>query len=309
MIFKIYLFGKRKIVSIFYKISSYIEKKLEYKNTNDFIKKYRENTQIYDIFTYNGEKDILDIRLNILSNHVDKFIIVEAPTTFSGKVKPLYFKEHKKYFEKFLDKIIYFVIDDYPNDKALCELADKSPNVPKNGPEHWKREFYQKESIKKALLGLNDNDFCFIGDVDEIWNPEINIDYSKNYIYKFKQIVYAYFINNKSNEIWSGTMGTKYKNIKEKCLNHLRTKGLTQYYYVSNGGWHFTSMGGIEELRRKINDSYTSESYNTDRVQKNLEKDFGNRDYLGRKFIFTIDEKNLPTYLKENKEKYKHLFK
>jgi glycosyltransferase involved in cell wall biosynthesis len=69
-------------------------------------------------------------------------------------------------------------------------------------------------------------------------------------------------------------------------------------------------MGGIEEVRRKLNDSYTDESYNTKGVQNNLEKRFGNKDYLGRsQFKFSIDETELPRFIIENKEKYKKLLK
>ena len=273
------------------------------------ITKYRKKIKIYDIFTYNGEADILEIRLNILKDSVDQFIIVEAPTTFSGLKKPLYFKEQKERFSPFLKKIKYFVINDYPNDSDICKLADSSSNVPKNGPEHWRREFYQKESIKKVLTHLQDEDMCFIGDVDEIWNPEVLIDYTKNDIFKLRQKVYSYYLNNRSSESWAGTMVTKYKNIKSNCLNHLRTASKTKYAYVRNGGWHFTSIGGIAEVRRKLNDSYTKDSYNTDEVQKKLEERFGKKDYMGRNFKFWINESDLPKYILENKEKYKKLFK
>ncbi|MEK6883085.1 MAG: DUF3431 domain-containing protein, partial [Nanoarchaeota archaeon] len=109
----------------------------EQKNKQELLE-YRKKIKIYDIFTYNGEADILEIRLNILKDSVDQFIIVEAPTTFSGLKKPLYFEEQKERFAPFLDKIKYFVIDDYPNDKEILKLADESSNVPKNGPEHWR---------------------------------------------------------------------------------------------------------------------------------------------------------------------------
>lgn len=298
-----------KVRYTYYNTLSTINTFLQSKSNIDRIIKYKENIKIYDIFTYNGERDILDIRLNILHNHVDQFIIVEAPTTFSGLSKPLYFNEQKEYFAKFSEKIKYFVINDYPNDKDICELAENNSNVPKGGPEHWRREFYQKESIKKALVDLNDNDICFIGDVDEIWNPEVIIDYSKNNVFKLRQVVYSYFLNNRSSEPWAGTLVTKYKNIKNNCLNDLRTKSKTVYNYINNGGWHFTSIGGLDEVRRKLKDSYTSESYNTKEVQNNLEKRFGEKDYMGRKFKFWIDESDLPKYLIENKYKYKNLFK
>lgn len=294
----IYYLSTSKIINIFTK-----------RNDAHFIKEYRKNIKIYDIFTYNGEADILEIRFNILYPHVDKFIIIESPTTFSGDKKNLYFEKQKGRFTKFNDKIIYFITDDYPNDIEICKLADKSPNVPKNGPEHWRREFYQKESIKKALTHLKDDDICFIGDVDEIWNPGILIDYTLDHIFKLKQLMYVYYLNNLSSEEWAGTIVTKYKNIKNNCLNHLRTRGNIRHFYLDNGGWHFSNMGGIDEIRRKLRDSYTKESYNTKETQNNLESRFGKKDYLGRNFKFTINESRLPNYLVENKEEYKNLFK
>lgn len=273
------------------------------------IRAQRETIKVYDIFTYNGEADILELRLNILNNAVDQFIIVEAPTTFSGLKKPLYFEAQKERFAQFTDKIKYFVVDEYPTDAAICALADASSNVPTGGPEHWRREFYQKESIKKALVGIADDDFCFVGDVDEIWNPLVQIDWRKDDVFKLKQELYVYFLNNKSNQSWIGTIATKYKNIKNACLNHLRTKGKTVYTYVDDGGWHFTNMGGIEEIRRKLNDTYTEESYNTKEVQDNLEKRFGAVDYVGRKDIYRVDESTLPHYIVEHKELYNTLLK
>ena len=69
-------------------------------------------------------------------------------------------------------------------------------------------------------------------------------------------------------------------------------------------------MGGIEEVRRKLNDSYTKESYNSNDVQSKLSERFGKKDYIGRsKFKFWIDESDLPKYILSNKEKYKNLFK
>lgn len=273
------------------------------------LEKYRKNIKIYDIFTYNGEVDILKLRLNILYDHVDQFVIVEAPTTFSGLSKPLYFEQQKERFEKFKDKIKYFVIDDYPNDPEILEMIKNSPNVPKDGPEHWRREFFQKESVKKALTDLQDEDFCFVGDVDEIWNPDTLIDYTFDGILKLEQEMYVYYLNNHTNEPWAGTIATKYKNIKRNSLNSLRNKSLTKYVYIKNAGWHFTNMGGLEEVRRKLRDSYTEESYNTKDIQENLDQRFGKEDYIGRRYAYSIDESKLPKYVLENKEKYKNLLK
>ena len=50
-------------------------------------------------------------------------------------------------------------------------------------------------------------------------------------------------------------------------------------------------MGGLKEVKRKLNDSYTTESYNTYETQAQLP--YRHRlgiDYLGRNFQFKRDE-------------------
>lgn len=261
---------------------------------------YKITILIYDIFTFNGEYDLLEIRLNMLSPYVDKFVIVEAPTTFSGKSKPLYYELQKERYSKWHDKIIYFVIDENYSEEEIKE-AEESPNTV--GAAHWKHEFLQKESIKKALVGLNDDDICLIGDVDEIWTPAA-LEIKE--VFKLRLEVYSYFLNYKSSEKFFGTLVAPYKVIKENCLNHLRSRtiGTSDTY-----GWHFTSMGGLDEVRRKLEDSYTSESYYTNEVRDKLAERFGNADYIGRGFSFVIDESTLPQWLLDNKATYAHLFK
>lgn len=260
----------------------------------------------YSVFTYNGEMKLLQLHLGVLNKYVDRFIIVEANKTFSGNEKPLYFFQHQQFVKKYWNKIDYYVMDDW-DDTDLWEQAINSPNT--KGAKHWKREFYVKESIHKALKKFNvqDTDILFIGDVDEIIDPEAH--YESDTPIKAKLRVYAYWLNNVSNEEFYGTLICEYKDIKDKCLNHIRsdTKLYSKGDYL---GWHFTSMGGLEEVRRKLNDSYTTESYNTYETQRLLLGRLKNQeDYLGRNFQFTLDEADWPVYLRKNRDKFKYLIK
>ena len=47
-------------------------------------------TKIYDCFNFFNELDILELRLNILYDYVDYFVIVESSVTHSGQPKPFY---------------------------------------------------------------------------------------------------------------------------------------------------------------------------------------------------------------------------
>lgn len=260
--------------------------------------------KVYDCFTYNGERDILKLHLNILAPYVDRFIIVEANQTFTGHPKELHFFREQRYFKQFWGKIDYFVVNNW-EDETLWEKARTSPNT--KGAFHWQREFYIKENIHKALRssGVQDNDMVFIGDVDEIIDPAAL--YESDSPIKARLKVYQYYLNNESSEEFWGTLIAQYGQIKDSCLNHLRSDP-TLYSKGDPIGWHFTSQGGFKELQRKLDDSYTAETYNSPIIQAALKQNYENRlDFLGRNFTFKITEDSWPSYLKEHKKEYKHL--
>ena len=145
----------------------------------------------------------------------------------------------------------------------------------------------------------------FIGDCDEIWDASA---FMADLPAKLKLKVYSYYLNNSSSEDFWGTLVATGKQVKESCLNHLRNDHYLKT--LEEHGWHFTSIGGLEKVRQKLTDSYTKDSYANDWVMNNLEQNIlDNKDFLGRDFTYKIDESQWPEYLKNNKDKYKHLLK
>jgi beta-1,4-mannosyl-glycoprotein beta-1,4-N-acetylglucosaminyltransferase len=287
--------------------------------------------RVFDVFTFFNELDLLELRLEMLDPYVDQFVLIECVETFSGKQKPLYFQDNKERFSKYLHKIYHHVTYDPPKsfedlqqriitarpetDKGIKDLwiqALTTSNVPKS-EVHWLKEFYQKEMIRFAIENANaeDDDLIFVTDLDEIWNPELDYTQIENdKIYKLRQLAYSGHINVRSSEDWAGTLLTRYRNIDGACLNHLRTPSKTKYEYIDNGGWHFTFMGGPDQIKLKL-ESYGHQEYNNDSVKDRV-KDLldNNQDVLGRThFNFWIDESQLPKYLLGKREKYKQFFK
>ncbi len=324
----------------------------EYKNTVSFVRKpldsygekkrqktwlsqiqiaeYRKTIKVYDVFNFFNELEVLDIRLHVLNDHVDYFVLVESTLTHSGLPKELYYEKNKHLFKEFEHKIIHYVIDtplkDFEDaeqrllnpvlpalERNILEMALSSDGIGP-GETSFLRDYYEKESVKKALLNLNDNDFCFVSDLDEIWNPDEVIDYSKDDLYKFRQTPYMYFLNNRSNEDWTGwtgTIATKYKNIKNACLNDLRTfrKSKNKYTIIRNGGWHFTFQGGAQRIKTKI-ESYSHQEINNSETKDSIFDTVSkNKDVRGKGIRFWIDENDLPPYILENKEKFKELLR
>lgn len=284
--------------------------------------------KVNDVFIFYNELDLLEIRLNILNDSVDFFFIVESTKTFTGNPKILYYEENKERFKKFHHKIKHYVVTDCPDsfeevvnrlstetdelNKKILEDCLSTNQIPKdNSQVQWLREFYQKECMKKALGNseISDEDICYISDLDEIWNPEAKKYPSGEEIYKFNQIVYSMFLNLRSSESWSGTYCGKYSHIKKSTLNHLDNPGITDCKFVDNGGWHFTFQGGIDMILNKI-ENYGHQEVNNQWIKSNIPEKFqGGTDILNRNYQYYIDDKELPEFLKMNKEKYLRYFK
>ena len=58
--------------------------------------------RLFDCFTFFNELDPLELRLRELDALVHRFVLVEAPQTFTGRPKPLHFKLNRDRFEPFL---------------------------------------------------------------------------------------------------------------------------------------------------------------------------------------------------------------
>ena len=96
--------------------------------------------KLFDCFMYFDEDLVLDLRLNILNEQVDTFVIAEATKDHTGKEKKLNFNIDN--FTKFKDKIIYIIVEDLP-------LNIKS--YKKNWPVHHLRDQHQRNALKKAV--------------------------------------------------------------------------------------------------------------------------------------------------------------
>ena len=133
--------------------------------------------KIFDCFMYFDEEIVLDLRLNVLNDYVDYFVIVESTFTHRGDTRKLKFNHEK--FKKFEKKIVYLVYDEYPSniEEALNDdnHDEKSRKYILNAAY---RENGQRDFIINGLQNANDEDLILVSDVDEIPNLE-NLDKKK----------------------------------------------------------------------------------------------------------------------------------
>ena len=69
--------------------------------------------KIIDCTSFYNEHMMYEVRLNVLKDKVDQFVVTESTYSHSGKKKNLNFNINN--YPKFKDKIKYIVIDKEPN--------------------------------------------------------------------------------------------------------------------------------------------------------------------------------------------------
>ena len=206
--------------------------------------------KIYDCCIYFDENLMLDMRFNILNEHVDKFVVVEATRDHSGNSKKLNFDINN--FQKFKEKIIYHVVEDIPQEVI---------NFKKGWSPNFYRENFHRDSISKAIENCDPEDLILISDADEIPNFDA-INSSK--IKKFallRQKNFYYKINLQSENEWLGT-GVCYKKYLKspqwlRNKRFLRRGFLRRLFFktqiINNGGWHFSFLKTPEDIIKKMN--------------------------------------------------------
>ena len=85
---------------------------------------------IIDCFPFFNELDLLEIRLRLLDDIVDRVVLVESTRTFSLNKKKLYYSENKERFKKYNKKIIHIIVDSTPAffDRFFIYRLDKHCN-------------------------------------------------------------------------------------------------------------------------------------------------------------------------------------
>jgi len=238
--------------------------------------------KIFDSVIFFNELDLLEIRLNVLNDFVDYFVITESPWTVSGNSKPLFYLENKERFSKFNHKIIHI--------------------------------FNRDSSIYGAIKGgINNEDIIITSDVDEVPNPLIfeNLDwFDKNNHYVCLQRAFYYKLNYLYQENWMGSRICSFEKLSESSVDMLRNNHKDSYK-IEDGGWHWSFFGDADNFRAKLS-AYEHTENNTEEITSTAEKKIEEGiDPFGRPIQITtvpIDS-SYPEYIINNQEKYSNFIK
>jgi beta-1,4-mannosyl-glycoprotein beta-1,4-N-acetylglucosaminyltransferase len=261
--------------------------------------------RIFDCFTFFNEIDLLEFRLRECYNAVDHFVICEGAQTFQGNPKPLYFLENESRFAAFRDKIIYRVVEEMPT-----------------GGDHWAREHFQRNYIRKAVedYGVRPDDIIVISDADEILNPQaFSTLRQHDGFFQIVMPMFQFYMNYLVEDArWTKPYAASWRiiqQIKDLSLVRIRQDETFARFgaesrRIEPGGWHFTFLGGPTRVRQKLaayshTETHIARLLQDGQAERSIQAGF---DSNGRRLTkFTPVDQTFPEALTNNIQYYREL--
>ncbi|NDB83939.1 MAG: hypothetical protein EB127_14630 [Alphaproteobacteria bacterium] len=211
-----------------------------------------------DCFPYFNERELLELRINLLYDHFDEFVICEANRTHSGVPKEYTLEQTINELKLPKEKIRIVKV----------ELPDKETVT-----DDYDRERMQRNA---AADYIGYGDIAFVSDCDEIMNPGF-IDYysmvAQNNPNSILRLPMAFLMGRADMRAhdtigqpipWSAgfiCMGHHKERYTLSEIRESQSRGIFNVVYkdiytvdegrVKDAGWHFSWMGGGERMKIK----------------------------------------------------------
>lgn len=254
------------------------------------LEKIKVNMKIIDAVIFFNEIDTLKLRLSLLYEKVDIFLICESNLTFTGEHKKYNFLEYQHEFLPYMDKILFLK---YEPDTSNLDFSIKDAEYnPTSAP--WIMEEGQRNFLSSVLITHNPDDVAIVCDVDEIWNPSLSDSIRSGEILhesaRLEMQLHYYHLNcvgvGQNAPKWTHPFLSKIAQIiLNPDLNQIRNKA--NLPVIGNAGWHLSYLGGAKKISEKIS-SFAHQETNTPEISQ--------LRHLERCINLGIDHLNRPEY-------------
>lgn len=256
---------------------------------------------IYDCFLYNGESDLLQIRIDEF-NRLSPLkltmpvthIMIEGTYTFTGiRKSEAEMSDIPDVFWAQTKNINWFIYDKVASDP-------------------WKNEEGQRNMIKEVLekqFKPEDNDIIIISDVDEIPRAYAVQHYRPEFgLCSLQMNQYYYYLNclaERNGWILPKIMPWSY--LKDTTPDQVRRSGFNLCMWQA--GWHYSYMGGVGEILRKFKSfSHQEPEIQALADQRILENKLAKLESLwATNKLNLVDIEDAPFFVQQKRDRFKHM--
>jgi len=223
------------------------------------------------------------IKCETLKGVVDLHVIAESPITFTGLNKPMYFAQNREKFSKY--PIHYIDLSRIPETKEM--KADP-----------WMREEAQKKAVIEHLKKLSPEIVIF-GDTDETPKPDVVEQFRKLNCdtANLEMDMLLFYFNRVDPNPWRYHRICKFK-------GEIANRGDWTHPMIKDAGWHFEFFGDQKTLLEKINAS----SHGIEECGRSFYQACSRGEKPGVECCREYPEDKLPSYVRENREKFSEWF-
>lgn len=227
--------------------------------------------RIYDCFLYGGEERLLELRIKLLRDCVDVFVVVESSQTFTGR------RRHAV-GESVLRRHLS------PSAYRYLLVSD----ISQGGA--WEREAHQRNAILDGLVDADENDIIVVADVDEVPNPEVlsQIRLGELGSGNLEMVWHSWAYNLAYPRPWSKAKVLRMSDLTTP--QKARETMLSRTY--SKGGWHLSWIMSSGESIQKI-ESFSHTEINREAIKNAAHIDrciARGVDLLGRDLLLLVPE-------------------
>jgi hypothetical protein len=260
---------------------------------------------VFDCFVYNGEIDVLTIRLHELNEVVDVFVIVEGNQTFSGTPREISFNPLDPRVSEFAFKIRHVVVRDVP------ETSDASV-----------REKWQRNAVLRGAPDAAATDLLVLSDVDAIPRATALAEMARdqsNEIFGMRLALSCFYVNYRNTSgpesalIWTVAATRRELDcVLPDDLRYAVREGRIPSRIFDQAGWYFSYL--VNEIGiRQMEVVFSGQEFSTTEF---LNKINVSQTIRGRRELLNpiechwevLPDCNLPKWLLANRSSLGHLF-
>jgi len=226
---------------------------------------------IYDCFLYSGEAPLLELRRAELAPLNVQHVLVASETTFTNKpnINPIPHCEPNLH------------VGIFPSSRHT---------------DPWRNEAEQRDHIKTVLLELRpaDNDIIIVSDVDEIPRTSAIAQYRPEMgICALEMDVNWFYLNTRNERRgWRIAKIMPWSYLKNTTPQTVRDQGTP--LLLAEAGTHYSWQGGPQAIETK----FRSFSHQEEGIRERI---------LGTLVGDIVPDSELPLYVRENLDKFKHM--